>query len=391
MLRFPIPKGPAPHVSEYQYYEFQAIDRPLDRAAQQAVRAVSSRARITATSFTNEYNWGDFRGDPRQFMERWFDLHLYLANWGTRRLMLRVPGRLLSVADLDPFLGESDDVKVWTSDDNLIVDIVRDEIETDDSWDDDSDRLAAIAPLRSDVLSGDLRLFYLLWLAAVQDGLVADGDAEPLPGIGPSTDALEAFAAFFDIDPDLVQAAAETGTADAAMSRDSLREALASIPETERTEFLLRLVEGDGHVVAAELRNRFRKRPMPSAPRRTAGALRIRAQEIAAARERAAAERREAERRRQAEEAAKARRARLVVLRQRGAAAWREVEVEIARRNPAGYDRAVHLLADLQALAAEDGSRSDFDRRLAAIRRQHETKRKFIERLVVLDGGEGAA
>jgi hypothetical protein len=24
--------------------------------------------RITATSFTNEYQWGNFRGDPRQMM-----------------------------------------------------------------------------------------------------------------------------------------------------------------------------------------------------------------------------------------------------------------------------------------------------------------------------------
>jgi hypothetical protein len=50
-------------MSEYQYYEFQAIDRPLDRAAQDALRSISSRARITATSFTNHYEWGDLKGD----------------------------------------------------------------------------------------------------------------------------------------------------------------------------------------------------------------------------------------------------------------------------------------------------------------------------------------
>src|SRR5271157_1091256 len=49
------------HMSEYQFYEFQAIDRPLDRAAQQALRSISSRARITATSFTNSYEWGDLK------------------------------------------------------------------------------------------------------------------------------------------------------------------------------------------------------------------------------------------------------------------------------------------------------------------------------------------
>jgi hypothetical protein len=40
-------------MGEYQYYEFQAIDRPLDQAAQEALRSISSRARITATSFIN--------------------------------------------------------------------------------------------------------------------------------------------------------------------------------------------------------------------------------------------------------------------------------------------------------------------------------------------------
>ena len=59
-----------PSMSEYQYYEFQAIDRPLDKAAQEALRSISSRARITATSFTNHYEWGDLKGDPRKFMEQ---------------------------------------------------------------------------------------------------------------------------------------------------------------------------------------------------------------------------------------------------------------------------------------------------------------------------------
>lgn len=375
-------------MSEYQCYEFQAIDRPLDRAAQDAIRSVSSRARITATSFTNEYNWGDFKGDPRKFMERWFDLHLYIANWGTRRLMMRVPARLLTLPDIAPFLEEVDWVKVWIAGDNLIVDICRDEIDLDDHWIDDSDRLAALAPLRSDVLSGDLRLFYLPWLAAVQDEVISDGDVEPLPGIGPLTGALAAFAEVFGIDPDLVQAAAETAAVEAATGSDGLRDALAAISDGEKTDLLLRVVEGDS-LVAAELVRRLRKRPEPSAPRRTAGALRSRAGEIAEARERAEAERREAERRRQAAAAEQERRVRIEALRRRGTAAvWREIEVEIQRRNASGYDRAVNLLADLRVLATEEGNRSTFDRRLASIRVQHETKRKFIERLAIFGGDE---
>jgi hypothetical protein len=44
-------------VSEYQYYEFLAVDRPLDEREQASVRALSTRAQISATSFTNECRW----------------------------------------------------------------------------------------------------------------------------------------------------------------------------------------------------------------------------------------------------------------------------------------------------------------------------------------------
>ncbi len=45
-------------MSEYQYYEFQAVDRPLDTAEQAELRVLSTRARITATGFVNHYDWG---------------------------------------------------------------------------------------------------------------------------------------------------------------------------------------------------------------------------------------------------------------------------------------------------------------------------------------------
>src|SRR5690349_16840333 len=90
-------------MSEYQYYEFQAIDRPLDEAAQRVLRQISSRARITAHSLVNTYQWGDFKGDPRRLIEGWFDLFVYWANWGSRTLMLRVPRRFLDPAEVEPY------------------------------------------------------------------------------------------------------------------------------------------------------------------------------------------------------------------------------------------------------------------------------------------------
>jgi len=38
-------------VSEYQYYKFERLDGYLDAKARQALRAISSRAEISATSF----------------------------------------------------------------------------------------------------------------------------------------------------------------------------------------------------------------------------------------------------------------------------------------------------------------------------------------------------
>ena len=94
-------------------------------------------------------------------MERWFDLHLYLANWGTRRLMIRLPQRLVVRSRLDRFLRCVDFVQVRESGENLIVDIHYDDDEPSYTYDydDDTDCLAAMAPLRADVLAGDWRLF----------------------------------------------------------------------------------------------------------------------------------------------------------------------------------------------------------------------------------------
>ena len=147
-------------MSEYQYYEFQAIDRPLSEADRRTLRAFSTRARITTTSFTNTYDFGDFKGDPAELMERWFDLHLYLANWGSRQLMIRLPTRMIDRHRLEDFLGEVECTKLRVAGENLILNIVRDELEAD--WDDGTHWLAVLAPLRADLLAGDLRALYLL-------------------------------------------------------------------------------------------------------------------------------------------------------------------------------------------------------------------------------------
>ena len=78
-------------MSEYQYYGFQAIDRPLSEDDMRWLRGRSTRAQITTTSVVNVYHWGNFRGDPIKLMERSFAAFFCLTNWGDRRFMHRLP------------------------------------------------------------------------------------------------------------------------------------------------------------------------------------------------------------------------------------------------------------------------------------------------------------
>jgi hypothetical protein len=373
-------------MSEYQHYEFQAIDRPLGEADRKALRDLSTRARITATSFANAYEWGDFKGDPAKLVERWFDLHLYFANWGSRRLMIRLPKRLVDRGLVDAFLREVDCAELRVSGENLILDITRDEVESED-WDDGSGRLAALAPLRADVLAGDLRLFYLLWLTAVEADAFEADEPEPMPGIGPMTASLEAFAEFFGIDGDLIQAAAERSAlaAPSATCSGAVQATISAMADPEKIAMLSRLFDGDPHI-AAELRAKVREQMAtdagsPPIVARTVGELRARAAAIGLAREQAAAEKLAAERKRQAEGAEKARQARLAAIARRGESVWREVEAEIERRNAPGYDKAAGLLLDLQAVAEDGGAMPDFKERVRAIRERHARKGQLIERL----------
>ncbi|MGD0434230.1 MAG: hypothetical protein ABSA58_24385 [Acetobacteraceae bacterium] len=372
-------------MSEYQYYEFQAIDRPLNKPAQKNLRDLSSRAQITATSFTNTYQWGDFKGDPDAMMEEWFDLHLYLANWGTHRLMMRVPKRLVDMRVVKACLVDSDFAKARVAGEHLILDIRLDELETD--WDEGPGILASMAPLRADLLGGDQRLLYLVWLMAVEFELVSEDTPEPLPGLGPMTDALQAFAGFFCIDPGLIEAAAErdgvVGTD--SISADAARETISGLSDREKIEFLSRLFERDP-LASAELRAEVRNRlcdgsVTKQAPSRTAGELRARAEAIRDEREQEAA-RLEAEvQERLAREEDARRRERLLAVARRGEGVWRDVEAEIQRANATSYGRAVDWLLDLRAVAEERDVLPDFSRRLSEIRERHARKVRFLERI----------
>lgn len=95
-------------MSEYQDYEFQAVDRPLSPEEMATLRQFSSRAQITSSGFVNEYSFGSFKEDPDEWMAQYFDAFLHIANWGARVLMFRLPSSLLPEASARVFVPGTD-------------------------------------------------------------------------------------------------------------------------------------------------------------------------------------------------------------------------------------------------------------------------------------------
>lgn len=384
-------------MSEYQYYEFAAVDRPLSDEQVRALRALSTRARITSTHFVNHYDWGSFRGNPRGLMEDCFDLFVYVANWGTRCFMMRLPRRLFDHASTAPYFAAGSICSAWTTEDHVILQFERSDIDDHGSveyeFDDGSGWLAALAPLRQELLRGDLCCLYLAWLLCLQDGLVDDKALEPRvpPGMQQLSASLRTFADFMALDPDLLDVATEAGAGEPAAdpSHQEIGEWVRRLANEEKTALLVRLVAGDDPHLGLELRRHCRlsrssagSEGMPAAtPRRAAGELLAATGQRAAERARLTAEREAAERVRREREAAIAREKLLDALAARGEMPWREVETLVSSKRPNGYDRAVVMLTDLRALAERAGTGNDFDRRIEEIRIRHARKPGFVERL----------
>src|SRR6266404_5665727 len=145
-------------MSEYQYYEFQTVDRRLSEKEMQELRAYSTRARITPTSFVNEYSFGNFKGNPDAWMEKYFDAFLYVANWGTHELKLGLSSKLLSVETARLYCcGEV--VSLREKAGKLIFTLVSEEEGGD--WVQGEGILASLLPLRAELARGDLRSLYV--------------------------------------------------------------------------------------------------------------------------------------------------------------------------------------------------------------------------------------
>lgn len=375
-------------MSEYQYYEFQALDHRLTQEQMAELRRHSSRAQITPSSFVNVYNWGDFKGDPKKWVEKYFDAFRYLANWGSRWFMLRVPKKRLDADALSPYCaGEA--LSRHTHGDHVILSFRSENEEPE--WAEGEGWLGSLLPLRTDLMQGDHRCLYLGWLLGAQQDDLQEAALEPPvpPGLADLSAPLQSFADFLGIDEDVIAAAAERSEAGGGLelSSQDIARWLAELPAADKDAVLTSLLEGHDLHAATTLRQRARRDirgaevAAGQADRRSVAELLARADAIAEARRQKEAEEHARETAKRERELAEKREKHLKSLVGKEQALWAQVDQLIALRAAKSYDQAVALLQDLRDLADRQGTRVEFSLRMNALYQEHAKKTAFAARL----------
>lgn len=246
--------------------------------------------------------------------------------------------------------------------------------------------MVRLAPLREELLRGDLRSLYVGWLSAVAAGEVDEDEKEPtLPtGLGELTAAQQALVEYLDLDIDLLAGAAlgSPGIEPEAADDAELDVWFDGLPREEVRGYLRQMLAESGAQAERALKRRHAAwrsgETAARAPeRRTVAELwRLAGQ----SEEMRLAE--EAEGRRQAEEERKKERAGfLLALADNLPRAWREAHAEANKGTAAGYDAACRKLVDLgdaYDLRADAGSYQGELQRFAA---EHTRRRALLERL----------
>jgi hypothetical protein len=252
-------------MSEYQHVAFRAIDGPLNEENLEFMRRQSSRADITPRSFDNEYHFGDFRGDAAEMLRRGYDLHLHYANFGIRKLMIRLPHGLPDAKAAKAYFEE--DALEFVKDRRgqggiLTFDPFYEAGQLEELWDIDQ-FLDRLVPLRAEIIEGDLRPLYLGHLAVACDD---NHDPEemkvsPIPaGLKKLSDAQRALVELYGLDEDLVAAAARHSPSVHAQSeaRNQYAAWLHQQPEARKDGWLARLMTEHQSTVRRDIVAKFK-------------------------------------------------------------------------------------------------------------------------------------
>lgn len=349
-------------MSEYQYYDFYSIDRPLTRDEREAIDDLSSRSHSSARRITFEYNYSDFRHDEEEVLSRYFDMMLYVTNWGTRRLLIKLPAEVVPYNSLKPYEAmEMEDYlhcEVKKRGEHILIDLVQNE-EEGGGWMEGEGLLDEMLELRAQLLAGDYRLLYIAWLycAANREEASAETVEPPLPPNLKRLDAsLKSFMNFWEIPRDLISAASVASETIDTSAQQNLSSHIGQLSEAEKDEFLKRLLEDDPQV---KLKLMKRLREFAGSKGTTNPGSRTLA-DLQEATARQSEIRLEKER----QQAAKALEKKMKKIGLRQVDMWKEAHNQAALRTGSGYKEAVRLLGELKAYGKYSGDMAAFGQQL---------------------------
>jgi hypothetical protein len=360
-------------MSEYQYYEFQAIDRPLTNDEQATIDQLSSRAKVTPNQAVFVYNYGDFWGSAEAVLTKYFDAMLYMANWGTWQLMFRFPKSLINLKLFRPY-DLPDVITITSTTNHIVLDITITDEEGMSGWAEGDGWLPKLLPLREDLMAGDLRLLYLVWLQ-VAPHLEEDAIEPPIPpNLEQLSKPLKAYMEWIELDPDLVKAAAQASPS-YQTAEVKLEKWLPALTEAEKQKFLLKLVKREPQV-DLQLISRLKELAgvgKSAAPLTPGSRCFSEIQSIAST----VSEQRE----QQEKKAAKAKRIKeLEVLAPREEQTWQKILELIAVKQALPYDQATVLLQDLRDLAEHQGRLTEFGQRFQKLQMEYSSRPALIAR-----------
>lgn len=360
-------------MSEYQYYEFQAIDRPLTTDEQAEINKLSSRAQVSPNQAIFVYNYGDFRGSAEKVLTQYFDAMLYMANWGAWQLMFRFPTSLIDPELFKPY-DLPDVITITKTANHVVLDININEEEGSSDWMEGEGWLSKFLSLREDLMAGDLRLLYLVWLRMAPT-LEEDAIEPPIPpNLEKLSRPLKSYMDWIELDPNLVEAAAQASlshqTADI-----KLEKWLPALTEAEQQKFLLKLVKREPQV-DLQLISRLKELAGvgKSAASLTPGSRCF--SEIQSIADNLTKEKQQKDKK-----AAQVKRTKyLETLSLTEDQTWQQVLDLIATKQSKSYDEATVLLQDLCDLAKSRGRSSEFSQRLEKLKSSYSSRPALMTR-----------
>ena len=346
-------------MSEYQYYEFRALDKPLTDQEQSAIAELSSRAQVTPNSASFVYNYGSFHADPTKLLTDHFDALFYVSTWGSTRLAFRFPKELVDLRAVNQYCDE-EQVTLTELDEFAILDIDLHEEESYHDWLEGEDWLPSLVRLRDSILNEDYRVIYLAWLKYNSDcSYHSDMDhiEEPeLPaGLNELTPALNDFIEIFDINKELVNSAAQMS--EKFRSPEDLSQEIKKLSREDCDDFLTQVLEGKPNIDRI-LRKRL-SMSLPILKKKSIKQVRT-LQELLDGADKIKQEASQKE----ADKAEKKRIQELKNLAVRKEEVWKHIDQLINLSKAKYYDEAVNLLVQLKELSIYEGDEAVFQRRL---------------------------